>query len=163
MREGELEARPGGLSSAEGLSWGSGTEPESAWEGERDSTQKQQPAGGRERRGGGEQKLGPGTEAERPHDWESPMRQMERAGDAGTRRARPRGRKWGEEAAKGLEQMRAAGARNRAQDTENGNGGGGCEGKEGPGWGASWGEPVSAHARAGMHAHTRMHAGTPWL
>lgn len=40
-------------------------------------------------------------------------------------RARPRGRKRGEEAAKGQEQMRAAGVLNRALDTENGNGGGG--------------------------------------
>ena len=40
-------------------------------------------------------------------------------------RARARGRKWGEEAAKGQEQMRAAGVLNRALDTENGNGGGG--------------------------------------
>lgn len=52
MREGELEARPGGLSSSEGLSWGSGREQESAWEGERDSTQKQQPAGQREGKAG---------------------------------------------------------------------------------------------------------------
>lgn len=42
-------------------------------------------------------------------------------------RARPTGRKWGEEVAKGQEQMRAAGALNRALDTENGNGGGGVK------------------------------------
>lgn len=119
---------------AEGLSWGSGREQESAWEEERDSILEKQPASQREgeagRRGGspgGEQRPGQGTEAERPHDWESPTRHRERAGDSGAGRTRPRGRKWGEEAEKGQEQMRAAGAPHGAQDTENGNGGGGVK------------------------------------
>lgn len=112
-----------------------------------------QPAGGKGReegsRGWGQ------TKAERPHDWEPPTRQMERAVDSGTRRARPRSRKWGEEADEGLEQMRAAEAGNRAQAAENGNGDESVKECRGPGVGGILGAHPSRHTRVCTHSGTR--------
>lgn len=93
---------------------------ESAWEEERDSIQHQ-PAERKRQRGGRAQEGAKAEAGDRGRNAGQP--EISGQADGKGWRARPRGRKRGEEAAKGQEQMRAAGVLNRAQDTENGNGG----------------------------------------
>ena len=91
---------------------------ESAWEEERDSIQHQ-PAERKRQRGGRAQEGAKAEAGDRGRNAGQP--EISGQADGKGWRARPRGRKRGEEAAKGQEQMRAAGVLNRAQDTENGN------------------------------------------
>lgn len=103
--------------------------------------------------GRGPRQKGPTTGSLRSDRWKGLRR-----GDAESQAQRP---EVGEGADKGLEQMRAAGARNRAQDTENGNGGGGCEGMKRARGGEHPGVHPSQHTR--VQLRTRTNARTPWL
>lgn len=93
-----------------------------AWEEERDSIKNQPASPSQPARGGGAQEgskdWGTGR-GRKDQDLKSQSSQMERAGDSGTGRARPRGGGWGRRWGKGQEQMRAPEAWNRALDTEN--------------------------------------------